>query len=211
MLKETLIAGFGALLIWTGYRMKPESQEQAEADIWVEGEPILDTSVKEISWGGNALFFDNTITIAKQKANALIRSREGVHNPVSADSLGKLTAGIGHLVTPADNLKKGQVLSNAEIERLYKPDFNKAFNAGLSQAKELGKSKDADFIASLASVNFQLGTGWRNKFKNTWALLKAGQSTRAIRNINSSLWAKQTPVRTRDFTQAINKAFTTPV
>lgn len=204
MIREIAVGAIASGMIYMGFKMKPEEQEP-------EITTITDTSFTEIDTAPNALFFNNTITVAKQKADRLIRLREGVHNPASGDSLGKLTAGIGHLVTPSDNIKAGQVLSKAQIEKLYAVDFSKAFNAGLQQAKELGKGNNADLIAALASVNFQLGTGWRNKFKNTWAFLKSGQYQRAISNINGSLWARQTPVRTRDFVQAIQQAYTTGV
>lgn len=128
--------------------------------------------------------------------------REGKRNTVYRDSLGKPTVGVGHLVRKQDNLKVGDTISDAQVREFLEQDAQKAFDAALKQATELGV-QDSDFIIALGSVNFQLGTNWRSKFPNTWQHMVNGNFEQAIKNIEKSLWARQTPVRTKDFVQAI--------
>jgi len=136
--------------------------------------------------------------------------REGVRYYVYKDSLGKLTGGVGHLILPKDNLKYKDPIPRDIVAEWLDFDAGKAVDAALLQAQEMGV-KDIDFIVALSGVNFQLGTGWVKKFYNTWDLLKRGRYFDAIDNIEKSQWAKQTPVRTRDFCSAIRMlALTSP-
>ncbi|MAE51115.1 MAG: hypothetical protein CMH27_04835 [Micavibrio sp.] len=128
--------------------------------------------------------------------------REGYRNTVYLDSLGKPTVGVGHLVLPEDNLKVGDTISDEHVRQFLEEDAKKAYKAAIEQANELGIN-DSDFVISLTSVNYQLGTSWRNTFSNTWQHMKDENYDQAIANIQNSLWAKQTPVRTEDFTNAL--------
>lgn len=130
-------------------------------------------------------------------------AREGRRNVVYRDSLGKPTVGIGHLVLPGDNLKVGDRITDEQVKAFLDKDARGAWDAANRQASEAGIS-DGCFIIALAAVNFQLGTGWTKKFPNTWKLIKAGQYSQAAKEIGSSLWAKQTPVRVQDFQKALN-------
>ncbi|GEM_PF-3319914 len=130
--------------------------------------------------------------------------REVYVNEVYRDSLGKLTVGVGHLVVKKDNLQMGDRISDTRVRELLEQDAAKAFAAAKEQATELGV-RDSNFLIALGAVNFQLGAGWREKSPNTWEHLKNGNYEQAIRNVEKSLWAKQTPVRTKDFTTAIRK------
>lgn len=128
--------------------------------------------------------------------------REGYRNTVYRDSLGKPTVGVGHLVLPEDNLRVGDTISDERVRELLESDAQKAYKAAVEQANELGIN-DSDFVIALGSVNYQLGTGWRNEFSRTWAHMEDGNYDQAIANIENSLWSRQTPVRTADFTNAI--------
>lgn len=128
--------------------------------------------------------------------------REGKRNVVYRDSLGKPTVGVGHLVLPGDNLKVGDRITDAQVEAFLDKDARGAWAAANSQASQAGIS-DGCFIIALASVNFQLGTGWTKKFPTTWKLIQNGQYTQAATEVGRSLWAKQTPVRVQDFQKAL--------
>ena len=54
----------------------------------------------------------------------------------------------------------------------------------------------------LISVNFQLGD-FKKKFPTTFNLLKTKKYVEAVDALNKSLWNKQTPVRVKDFVDAI--------
>jgi|SRR6516225_6234954 GH24 family phage-related lysozyme (muramidase) len=132
----------------------------------------------------------------------LLRQREGVRTKVYKDSRGKPTVGIGHLVTPADKLKVGDDVTDQQVSTFFKKDSAKALSAAKSQAAQ-AKISDANFIVYLASVNFQLGTNWNKVHKKTWKLIVEGKYAEAADEAGRSSWAKQTPVRVRDFQQAL--------
>src|SRR5947209_2817107 len=104
----------------------------------------------------------------------LLRLREGVETEVYKDSRGKLTVGIGHLVTPADKLKLGDEITDQQVSDFFKKDSAKALSAAKAQAAK-AKINDSNFIVYLASVNFQLGVDWYKIHKKTWALIMEGK------------------------------------
>lgn len=128
--------------------------------------------------------------------------REGVRTKVYKDSLGYPTVGVGHLVKPEDGLSVGDKISKEQVAELLRKDASWAYEAAQEQAAELGIT-NPKFVATLASVNYQLGEGWRKEFPNTWQKLKDGDYDGAARNVENSLWARQTPKRTGDFVSAI--------
>lgn len=134
----------------------------------------------------------------------LMRQYEGVKTTVYLDSLGKPTVGIGHLVTPADKLKVGDVITDGQVSDFFKADGAKAMAAAKSQASKAGIS-NSDFIVYLASVNFQLGTGWTSVFKTTWQLIMDGKYDADAKEIGKSRWYQQTPVRAKDFQKMLLK------
>jgi len=149
-----------------------------------------------------------------------LSDREGFESYVYADSLGKLTGGTGHLLTKKEleKYKEGQKIDETDTKQWLIDDSSKAYNAAIAQADEAGITDQA-FIEALASVNFQLGTGWRGKFKGTWNAIKAGDFKLAAEEAmykdpseldkgppskdRMSSWFQQTPVRVNDFTAAL--------
>jgi GH24 family phage-related lysozyme (muramidase) len=130
------------------------------------------------------------------------RVREGYSTTVYADSLGKPTVGIGHLVLPEDGLRIGDVISHERVMEFWHKDSAAAFGAAMHQTEDAGICNPC-FIAALASVNFQMGTGWRKKFPVTWSLIMEGKYDEAADELEGSLWNRQTPVRVRDFQAAL--------
>lgn len=133
----------------------------------------------------------------------LLRRREGCEYTVYADSVHKKpTVGIGHLVVAADKLKLGDEIDDARVKAFFKVDSVKALAAARKQAGMV-KINDKQFIIYLASVNFQLGTGWFRKFKKVWAHMKAADYENAATEVQKSRWFKQTPKRGKDFQKAL--------
>jgi GH24 family phage-related lysozyme (muramidase) len=132
----------------------------------------------------------------------LMMLREGDRTTVYADSRGLPSVGIGHLVVAADNLRLGDTISVDRVNTLFAADSSAALDAAWTQAGQAGISSTA-FIPYLASVNFQLGTGWTGKFPNTWKMIVDGSYTEAADALNGTLWQHQTPVRTQDFQTAL--------
>lgn len=136
---------------------------------------------------------------------ALAREREGVRYFVYKDSLGKLTGGIGHLITAADPPQyqyPGVAIPAPQVGAWWAVDGQKALDAATAQAKEAGIDSQ-NFRVILASVNFQLGIGWRKTFATTWKLIVAGDYGSAAQHVEASIWAQQTPVRAADFVAAL--------
>lgn len=127
---------------------------------------------------------------------------EGIKYIVYLDSLDKPTGGIGHLITPEDNMEVGQTVSTAQINEWFLQDVSGAIWAAIGQSKEVGEF-EIDFVKALTSVNFQLGVNWPIKWPNTYKALKAGKLETVINNVMKSLWNKQTPKRTQSFRLAL--------
>ena len=141
--------------------------------------------------------------------------REGSKGYVYLDSLDKPTAGVGHLLTAEENkrYKVGDAVDKEVTNAWLEKDSSKAYSAALSQAKEAGISNQ-EMINALASVNFQLGSGWRAKMPNAWKAIKVGDFDEAIDQIQfrsgvpgtiKSNWFTQTPKRVIDFSSALKE------
>lgn len=128
--------------------------------------------------------------------------REGDKTKVYLDTRQLPTVGIGHLVVPADNLRVGDVISEARVDELFAADSADALSAAWAQAGQAGITS-SNFIPYLASVNFQLGTGWTDKFPNTWKMIEQGHYDDAANALAGTLWQKQTPTRVKDFQDAL--------
>ncbi len=145
-----------------------------------------------------------------------LQRREGFRSAVYEDSLGKPTVGTGHLLTGADKEKYpvGTEVPQEQLDAWLEEDSIKAFTASEKQASELGLQDNQDFKDALVSVNFQLGTNWKYKFPSAYRALKDGNYDRAIAEVKysnpkksdaESTWSKQTPVRVKDFVDAIEQ------
>lgn len=118
------------------------------------------------------------------------------------DTLGKLTAGYGHLLKPGE---EKLVITQALADKWFEEDIASAKAAAKSQVSKLPfKTQALEDV--LVSVNYQLGTEWTRKFPRTWSYLVAGEYDRAACEAEDSLWAKQTPIRVRDFQKALWEA-----
>ena len=134
----------------------------------------------------------------------LIAEREGRRNDVYRDSLEKLTVGIGHLVVASDHLNFGDRITDEQVTSFFEKDSAPALRAARSQALEAGIT-DSAFIPYLASVNFQLGVGWTGTFPHTWKMIVDGKYEDAAKALDGTLWAEQTPVRVKDFQDALRR------
>ena len=103
---------------------------------------------------------------------------------------------------PAENLQLGDVIPNGRVNVLFAADSAAALAAAWEQSTLVGIAS-ADFIPYLASVNFQLGTEWTQKFPHTWQMIKDGRYAAAADALSGTLWQHQTPVRTQHFQDAL--------
>lgn len=137
-----------------------------------------------------------------QKSNPaidLVKAREGLRLKWYKDTLGKWTGGYGHLRLPGE---EGMVITPALADSWLKGDIQTATSAATEQCSKLPFYTE-EFLSTLVSVNFQLGTQWYTKFPKTWSLILSGKYDEAAWEAEDSDWAKQTPVRVRDFQRAL--------
>ena len=142
-----------------------------------------------------------------------IRDHEGFVPKPYLDSLGKPTCGVGHLLTEQECRKYdvGERVSQRTRDNWLDQDAQRSWEAAAQQMQELN-IRDPEFIIALGSVNFQLGTNWMNKFPSAYRALYNRDYDEAIRQVSTgsgrngqSRWMEQTPVRVRDFVEAIDK------
>lgn len=115
------------------------------------------------------------------------------------DSLGKTTGGYGHLQKRGEeHIKITQAVADAWLQE----DIGVARVSALAECEQL-PFYTKELLDVLVSTNYQLGTEWEKKFPNTFALMKEGKFDEAAWALESSLWAKQTPVRVRDLQRAL--------
>ena len=166
------------------------------------------------------------------KIQERLNEEEGFLDVIYLDSLGKATGGTGHLLTEKDlnnysidrykdmNTKYGTrkvavdkqgnpiKLSKETTNSWFENDIATAMSAASEQAKELGIDSE-DFEIALTDVNFQLGTGWKNKFPSAYKALQDGNYEEAVKQINTnnqggpSAWKTQTENRVKNFSDAI--------
>jgi GH24 family phage-related lysozyme (muramidase) len=127
----------------------------------------------------------------------LISSREGWRNKAYWDVKG-YSIGIGHFCGSGE-CSAGTVWTNEQIMSTFKQDVQKYWNAALKQQDQLCLN-DSCFFTHLVSVNYQLGTAWNTQvLPSVWNMLKQGNFSAAANFIGGIKWAKQTPVRVKDF------------
>ena len=143
-----------------------------------------------------------------------LADREGSRGVSYFDTLENLTGGIGHLLTSQE---RGMYPEGSEIpeeiqQDWFRSDTAEAYNRAVNQAGEAGV-ENQKFIEGLASVNFQLGAGWRKKFPSAWKAILNKDYDAAAEQIRykdpsnkrqgESEWMSQTPERAKDFIKAI--------
>ncbi len=130
--------------------------------------------------------------------------REGFRTEVYLDSVGKPTAGTGHLLSRAERSKYpvGTTVPNSVLEQWRIDDSENAYAAAYQMAIDIGYETQ-DLVNALTAVNFQLGTAWGDIHKNTYKHLLNQDWEKTAHEAADSTWFKQTPVRVIDFQRAL--------
>lgn len=127
----------------------------------------------------------------KQELTRQLRGDEGVRSTVYKDHLGFDTIGVGRLVDPR---KPGAGLRGHEIDYLLRNDIDERIDE-LTRRLPWWQDLDDARKGVLLNMSFQMGVDGLLGFKNTLAMVKAGDYEGAARGMLNSLWAKQTPER----------------
>ena len=167
-----------------------------------------------------AITYETTIGALSKEDKALaqlIMPREGFSSSVysDVDKQGKetaITAGFGHKLT-AEELKKyklGDEINHKQAVDWLKADLARTHEASWKQAAQVPNATE-ELQDALHRVNYQLGTGWIQKFPTAWEHMKAGRWDKAIEEVRftkegsgkPSIWREQTPERVEDFVKAL--------
>jgi lysozyme len=108
------------------------------------------------------------------------------------DHLGYLTIGVGRLI----DKRKGGGITPEESAYLLSNDIDKR-QAELLRRIPWVSTLDSVRFGALLNMAFQMGVDGLLGFKNTLAMVRAGDYAQASEGMLNSLWAKQTPERAR--------------
>lgn len=121
---------------------------------------------------------------------------EGVRLRVYADSLGKLTVGVGHLVLPADGLKAGDTITQERCDALFEADTARAISDCQKYLGFIGFDDLPDLIQeALVNLLFNLGVNRLLGFKKFLQAVRIGDYSRAADELVDSLWHRQVGAR----------------
>jgi lysozyme len=129
--------------------------------------------------------FDNNII-------RLLRGDEGEVLHVYNDHLGYATIGVGHLV----DKRKGGAISKAASAFILAEDIAEK-SADLDRNLPWWRTLNEARQGVLLSMAFQMGITGLLGFKNTLAMVKAGDYDGGAKGMLNSLWARQTPERAK--------------
>jgi len=167
-----------------------------------------------------AITYETTLGALNKEDKALaqlILPREGFSSKVYSDvdrqgTTTGLAGGFGHKLT-AEELKKyklGDEINHKQAVDWLKADLAKTHEASWKQAAQVPNATE-ELQDALHKVNYQLGTGWTQKFPTAWEHMKAGRWDQAIEEIKftkagsgkASKWMEQTPERVEDFVKVL--------
>lgn len=128
--------------------------------------------------GGTINLFGGGMKIS-DAGKAAIQHREGYENTVYADSGGRLTVGVGHLLMPADGYNLGEYVPETVIAAWFNSDISHAENI---MARYITVSLTQNETDALGSAVFNLGARF---FVNA-----DGSKTQVLGDINAGRMAE---------------------
>jgi lysozyme len=128
----------------------------------------------------------------KQEITRQLRGDEAVVPHAYQDHLGYWTIGVGRLI----DKRKGGGLRPHEIDYLLRNDIDERIEE-LTRRLPWFQDLDDARRGVLLNMSFQMGVDGLLGFKNTLAMVKAGDYEGAAQGMLNSLWAKQTPDRAK--------------
>lgn len=122
------------------------------------------------------------------------------------DSLGKLTAGYGDLITSEEEAQQKMQQTTAQALESLLDNYRKSKKGAEQVAKEAGINiddlSDAQ-VEALSEMVFQVGKMGTQKFKNMLSAIREKDYQRAATEAQNSRWFKQTPNRVKKFQEKI--------
>ena len=124
-----------------------------------------------------------------------IREDEGESLTVYKDTLGHLTVGVGHKLSPEDKSKVGDVISPYLSKTLFLADVRLANTHAHRLLVEAGIPRSPTVLRVVTNMAFQMGLEGVRSFRLFWGFLEARDYSQAAREMLDSKWAQQTPAR----------------
>tara|TARA_R100001082_G_scaffold71619_2_gene40900 strand:- start:1159 stop:1590 length:432 start_codon:yes stop_codon:yes gene_type:complete len=138
-----------------------------------------------------------------EKLKDEIQKEEGYRDTIYKDHLGFATIGYGHLVRPSDNFKEGVKYDRKRLLKVFDYDFQISYQDSMDLCKDLDIPDEAKEI--IIHMCFQLGKPKTTKFKKMFEALRNKDYIEAGLQMESSLWAKQTPNRVMRLSEKMKK------
>ena len=138
-----------------------------------------------------------------EKLKDEIQKEEGYRDTIYKDHLGFATIGYGHLVRPSDNFKEGVKYDRKRLLKVFDYDFQISYQDSMDLCKDLDIVDEAKEI--IIHMCFQLGKPKTTKFKKMFEALRNKDYIEAGLQMESSLWAKQTPNRVMRLSEKMKK------
>lgn len=143
------------------------------------------------------------------KLRAEIQYHEGLKLQVYKDSLGYLTAGIGHLLTKADgDLKEGQYVNTRQVDEWFNKDVLTAINQAKHYLGETFDNLTEERQRVIVNMCFNLGPGIE-QFTTLKASLLMSRWDLAGNAMENSKWYKQVGRRGPELVQAMKTGIIT--
>ena len=137
----------------------------------------------------------------KELEDRIIR-HEGMVRSVYNDHLGNPTIGVGHLITPEDNFKRGEIYGEEQLKDIFRKDLKRSIEGANRILKDCShvSNRAREIIVEMV---FQLGEAGTKKFKKAIAALQANpcQYKECAKQMLDSRWAKQTPNRAQELSK----------
>ena len=138
-----------------------------------------------------------------EKLKDEIQKEEGYRDTIYKDHLGFATIGYGHLVRPSDNFKEGVKYDRKRLLKVFNYDFQISYQDSMDLCKDLDIHDEAKEI--IIHMCFQLGKPKTTKFKKMFEALRNKDYIEAGLQMESSLWANQTPNRVMRLSEKMKK------
>jgi len=134
--------------------------------------------------------------MSEQDIKDMIIAHEGIRYEPYKDSVGLWTVGVGHLIGDGRSLppEYNRKFSHEEVMAMFDKDYEKHKKQAQSNVPSFSKY-DSMGQAAFIDLTFNMGPGWPKKFPNTIKAVAAGDTEKAARGLEDSLWYQQVKSR----------------
>ena len=145
--------------------------------------------------------------MSKESLKEKIKIHEGYRNIIYKCTQGFRTIGYGHKVVHTDDLVDGKEYSKEKLEQIFEKDFQKGWNLMQLFCDENNLRNISDTAKEIiCEMIFQMGFAGVGKFKNMIKALQTNDTKTASIEMLDSRWAKQTPNRAKELSDAMANA-----